>query len=262
MILQPAELVAPGRAVVLGAGACEEIPLVELIARFAEVTLNDIDAQKLEQAPSAIALDAAARARVKLQPGDLAGVTDALIVRIEQSLAASTRWPDAIEAMARAIDEPVSGTFPIAGRFELVVASCVLSQLHFRLTQEASARFDARFPEHGDELRQSDAWKTAVYRLARRMEDRMIDDLRMLVADAGLVYLSETVQMCFITLAPDGRWQSEGTFRMLRTKDLEDYVRGRYQVLARERWEWVVSPPTEPGQTGRLYDVQALVLRP
>jgi hypothetical protein len=261
MILQAAELVVPGKALVLGAGGCEEIPLAELVARFSSVTLNDIDEAKLRQALCVRDMDTSARAKVDLQIADLSGVTGPAIARIEEVVAANARSTDAIGAMARVLDEQPPGEFPIAGRFELVVASCVLSQLHFRLAQEAAGRFKARFPDCADELDQSDVWKHAVYRLARRMEERLVDEMRGLVADGGLVYLSETVQVCYITLTPDGRWQTEGTFRMLRTQDLADYVQGRLQVLLRGRWEWIVSPPIEAGQTGRLYDVQALVLR-
>ena len=50
------------------------------------------------------------------------------------------------------------------------------------------------------------------------MEARFIDDLVALVAPSGLVYLSESVQMCYVELTADGRWQTEGTYRMLRDR--------------------------------------------
>ena len=150
---------------------------------------------------------------------------------------------------------------PIDGQFELVVASCLLSQLHFQLTHAAAARFAARFPGQADALGGSDTWKKSLYAAARRMEDRFIADLAALVVPRGAIYLSESAQMCYVRLAADGGWQTDGTYRMLRTTDLADYIRGRFAIVERGRWEWVVSPPQAPGDTGRLYDVQALVLQ-
>jgi hypothetical protein len=48
---------------------------------------------------------------------------------------------------------------------------------------------------------------------------------------------------------------------MLRTKELADYVRERFEIVGRNRWEWVVNAPQTTGDTGRLFDVQALVLK-
>jgi hypothetical protein len=93
------------------------------------------------------------------------------------------------------------------------------------------------------------------------MEDRFIENLSALLSDDGLVYLSESAQVCFLQLAPDGRWKTRGTYRMLRTKDLADYVSGRFEIVGRNRWEWVVNAPQTSSDTGRLFDVQALVLK-
>jgi hypothetical protein len=233
-----------------------------LAARFAEVTLNDIEQKLLDAAFSSPDIHAQDRRKIRLHAADLSGMTVVALEGIETAVASSTDVPAAIEAMAAALETAQPNPFPIAGSFDLLVASCLLSQLHFALVHEATLRFEARFPGQVAMLQQSDRWKNALYKTARRMEDKFIDDLATIMAPGGLVYLSESVQMCYVTLAAGSQWQSEGTYRMLRTTDLADYVGRRFTIVERARWEWVVSPPMNPGETGRLYDVQALVLRP
>ena len=66
--------------------------------------------------------------------------------------------------------------------------------------------------------------------------------------------------MCDIRLNPSGQWATAGTYRMLRSQQLADYVDPRFALVAQGRWHWVVSPPERAGDTGRLFDVQAVVL--
>ncbi len=93
------------------------------------------------------------------------------------------------------------------------------------------------------------------------MEARFIDDLVAHLAERGLIYLSDSPQLCYIKLMPDGQWETEGTYRLLRSKELADYLDRRFAPIAQGRWHWIVSPPEKPGDVGRLFDVQAVVLR-
>jgi hypothetical protein len=261
LIRAAAEEVQPGRAIVLGAGNCAEIPLAELVARFEQLTLNDVDGTLLEQGIAAAGLDAAAQAKIDVRVADLTGVTDPIIEKIEAVLGAISDLDTAVEQMATIVDEEQPTNMPIEGQFDLVVASCVLSQLHFGLAHRSGERFERRFAGQVERLRQCPRWTTALYQMARRMEARFIDGVAALSAQGGLIYLSESPQMCSIKLTADGRWETEGTYRMLRTQDLTDYADRRFAIVAHGRWHWVVSPPQDVGQVGRLFDVQALVLK-
>jgi len=253
--------VAPGRAVVLGAGHANDIPLAELVARFGQVTLNDVELAPLGHAMAAAKIDQTSRQKVITHVGDLTGITAALLAKIGAVVDAGTEPSAVIEQMAvLAAGQTAAGMFP-NGKFDLVVASCVLSQLHFGLVHGAREAFAKRFPNDVQALATSERWAGAVYQLARRAEKQFIDDLHALVADQGLIYLSESVQMCYVELTHSGQWKTEGTWRMLRTKDLADYVDSRFTITPRGRWDWVVARPETVGQTGRLFDVQALVLR-
>ena len=261
LILAAAENAEPGRAAVLGAGHCAEIPLAELTARFKQVTINDVDAAELDKGLAAAHLDETARAKLEVQIADLTSITEPLLEKIEATLVAADDSEAAIEEMARLVDEQPLGSMPLEGKYDLIVASCVLSQLHFGLLHRAADAFERRFPGEIERLRQSVHWAAALYEMARRMEKQFIDDLAAHLAPGGLIYLSDSAQMCYVKLTPEGKWETEGTFRMLRSQYITDYLDRRFVVKASGRWHWLVSPPHAPGDVGRLFDVQAMVLR-
>jgi hypothetical protein len=261
LILRAAEMVPPGHVVVLGAGLCEEIPLGGLTARFSQLVINDVAADTLERGISAAGLGQAARDKLDLRIADLTGITHALVMGIRQILSESPEPEVAVDRMCAILDAAPKGAFPIAGRFDLAIASCVLSQLHCALVHDSSAAFIQQFPDLGNLLNESSRWKASVYAIARRMEHEFIDNLARLVTDEGLIYLSESVQMCFVTTTPAGKWQTEGSWRMLRTTRLADYLNGRFTVVESGRWDWVVGPLSSGDQRSRWYDVQAIVAR-
>jgi hypothetical protein len=261
MIQAAAESVAPRRAVVLGAGNCAEIPLASLAARFDEIVINDVDEKLLAQGLAAAGLDEASRAKIRLHVADLTGVTETLLAKIASALAETLGAEAALESMARLLDdEPLPGA-RIEGAYDLVIASCVLSQLHFALLHRAGDLFAQRFPGELETLRASVRWTKALFDMARRMESRLIDELAGLAAEGGLIYLSESAQMCYVKLVALDHWETEGTYRMLRTQDITDYLDRRFAPIARGRWHWVVSPPEKVGDVGRMFDVQAVVVR-
>ena len=83
------------------------------------------------------------------------------------------------------------------------------------------------------------------------MEAQFIDDLELLVAPAGRIYFSDTVQMCYVHGTPEGGWKSDGIYRMTRTTDLADYVRERFHYEQLGQWPWVIEAPAQAGQVGR-----------
>lgn len=270
LILQAAVTVPGGRAVVLGAGECAEIPLKALAIRFDEVLLVDTNEQLLQKAIADAELDETQRAKVQVRVQDLTGTTRLLLDKVETALGEATDAESAIEATSALLaHQPIVGLLPpdgkdnavLPGKFNLVVASCVLSQLHIELLLQAGEAFERRFPGQREQLQTDDRWRAALTGIARRMETRFIDDLAALTAEGGLIYLSESVQMCYITLMTDGQWETPGTYRLLRTADLTDYTDRRFARMGHGRWQWIVAQPTEIGKTGQLFDVQSLVLR-
>lgn len=259
LILHACEAVAQGSVLILGVGRAEEIPLAELARRFGRIVLNDIDAALVGQAVARAGLSPEATQKIETNVADLTGATEALAQQAEQAIAAAGDAMSAITALVAVLD----GTSPLAmtttEKFDFVVASCLLSQLHVPASERLLELFDRCFTHDGKLLRESQPWKEALYRFARKTEAALVNDLARLVAPGGRIYLSETVQACFVEAAANGKWATEGTYRMTLSLNLTDYLDSRFRVYTRARWNWVVAPPS-PGERGRLFDVQALVL--
>jgi hypothetical protein len=270
MILAAASAAPAGAAIVLGAGRCSEIPLAELARRFQRLVVNDIEPLPAEDLAQQAGLNAAEAAKIVWHVADLTGMTRPLEQAWEQVLANQQDPATAAEAIHQVIKttvpEPVilepavSGSVQPAQQFELVVASCILSQLHNASLKLALRLFGERFPDKAEWFRTSRQTATAFYNLAREMEARFIDWLAEITAPGGRIFLSESVQMCFIE--PDGAdyWSTEGTLRMTRTTSLADYLDPRFTIEKFDRWNWVADRPRQAGQRGRLFDVQGMIL--
>lgn len=260
LILGASDQVASGRAVILGGGRCQEIPLAELAGRFRQVTLNDMHESLLKHALAEAGLDQERTAKIQLRVADLTGLTDSFVRRLKESLnevqdpaAAAQRFADVAEGA-----RPIRLSGEDCG--DLVIASCVLSQLHVVASDQALQLFAARFPGQEHVLRRSEEWVRSLYNLARRMEDTFIDGLIGLTARGGRIYLSDTVHLFFVEAMPQGQWVTEGSYRMTRTTQMIDYLDDRFQVEEQAQWAWIAVPPQLPDQVGRLYTVQGLVL--
>src|ERR1700722_16896852 len=104
MILAAAARTAGRRAIVLGPGRCQEIPLAELAAQFEYVLLVDLDREAVEQGLAAADLPPEARAKIEIKIADLIGLTNELQFRWREALAAAADPHDAIERFAAIVD--------------------------------------------------------------------------------------------------------------------------------------------------------------
>ena len=252
-----AEVTASGSALVLGAGLCSDIPLAELLAAFDRVVLNDFDPALLAQAVECLH-PAAERERIELNVSDLTS-PDALLDATDAILASASDPESALAQMTAAACAFALRPTDIAGKYDLVVASCLLSQLHVMTVQRMLASFRSTFNQGVENLAAAAQWKASLYDLARRLEHKFIDHLFEWLAPEGRCFLSETVQLCYLDLAADGDWETEGSYRMTKSTDLADYLDERFRVLDQAHWQRLDAPPTATAQ-GRLYDVHALLL--
>jgi hypothetical protein len=112
---------------VLGAGNCDDLDLPRLVRLFGQVHLVDLDASALEVGLQRV--DESARAHITVHGGlDLSGVID----RVD-------RWGDAFPAAseleALAGDLSAAVTARIGRQFDVVLSSCLLSQLFLPLKE-------------------------------------------------------------------------------------------------------------------------------
>src|SRR4051812_16897630 len=132
MIRDAAGHVEPGQAVILGAGRCQEIPLVELAHRFRRVTLIDHDEASLRDAMAAAQLGVEQAAKMELRVADLTGVIGLFLRRVAGALDRMGHGlaPTAAEGLASLAQTTQPMVFNTGQKSDLVIASCVLCQLH------------------------------------------------------------------------------------------------------------------------------------
>jgi hypothetical protein len=120
------------RLCVLGAGNCYDLDLARLAGAFREIHLVDLDPAALVRA--AARLDEAPRGKiVPHAPLDLSGMLD----RLEQWKAFQVQPQELMEHPARASQAVVER---LPGPFDVVLSSCVLSQMHLTILNVLSSQ--------------------------------------------------------------------------------------------------------------------------
>ncbi len=254
--------VRPGRALVLGAGACREIPLEALARRFEMVVLVDQDADALAAAGARLD-DAPVEAVVMTEVRDLTGITEALIAGAEQRLGSARSPAHAVELLIELAEGARLTPEPPRPEWDLVIASCVGTQLHLRALEGICRRFGVGLGDEdaggGAALARSAAWTDAMMRLSWRLQDAFLEHLLGLVAPGGQIYVADTVQVGHVYARADGGWRSPGWYRMTRERFLAAMLPPAAQPLHGGQWPYVVAAPS-PESAGLVYNVHAVVM--
>ncbi|GAC1448567.1 MAG: hypothetical protein PVSMB4_05880 [Ktedonobacterales bacterium] len=261
---------APRSAIVLGAGACTELPLERLARACQQVTLVDLDAAGMERARQELV--PALRERVRLLVGDVSGgvsraLADGLRVQPWADLAALgegailgsvatclKRCPVAIPPL---VDTEAQG-------FGLVVSSLVLTQLFSLPLLDVVDTLAVVAPAVAGLQEADPHYRAAARAFRRRVVLAHLDLLAALLAFAGTGLLLTDITGYLLPPAGDRRRSAPRTALPLLPRDLVDLpaeLDARFDLLVPPRtWEWLVSLPTS-ALPGRAYDVLGTVVR-
>ena len=263
---------APGAAVVLGAGACTEIPLDCLARAGRRVTLIDLDVPGMERARQE--LPPALRERVELLSADVSGgVSRELAERLREQ-----PWKDlaalseraVLDAAASCIERcPVPDPPVLAGMAErscgLVVSALILTQLFSLPLLDVLDTLSAVAPQLVGLQDADPRYHAAARDFRRRVVLAHLDLLASLLAPGGAALLLTDVTGYL--LAP-GQGTQTGEAREelpLLPPDLVDLpaeLAARFELpRPPRRWEWLATAP-ERTQPGRAYAVVGAALRP
>jgi hypothetical protein len=250
----------PALAVALGAGQPFDLPLAALARQFQKLVLIDIDAQALAETAEAVRREAPGT-EVEIRTLDLTGINAALVPRIEAAMRDSASADEALAAMqhlARSYRLPappkiLEGT----ERADLLVSSCVLTQLAWPQRVFAERLFEARFGAMGTSI--DTPWSTAWTELGLRVQQDHVNALGEAAASTVLtsdVFSHQTVW--------DARTGSERTHGKkifpLAAESLLERVPRLYRVGAQSRWKWSRYKASRKGSEGSTMDVEGLVL--
>lgn len=265
---------APGAAMVLGAGACTEVPLRRLAETCDSVLLVDVDVAGMTRARDE--LPAHLRPRINLLQADLTGGASA-------ALAADLHaqpWADLValagpsgtaplDAAAACLDRcpvtdpPLIPELAPAG-YGLVMSSLVLTQL-FSLPLLDVADALTLYAPTAAELRESHPrYREAAMRFRGRVALAHLDLIGALLAPGGCGLL--VTDVTGYLLPPHVGPHADATAESLpvlppEALALPDDVARRFELLDRMRtWRWLVSAP-DAMTPGRAYDMASLLFR-
>ena len=262
LILAAADHVEPCEALAIGAGACCEIPVRDLADRFQSVTLHDMNEESLRRAIKNLELPPHLQDRVSTLIAELNGFDGEHLHTIVEGLEHFTEVNEAAAIVAGRLSQFVPRLLIVSRKQQLVVASCVLSQLHIPILRAILAEFQKFFPQGEEVLTSSPDWNRATFALSEQIERAFLEMLRANVTDAGRVYLSATIHLLNYRVTESGDWQSPGMMRACRFASLEEYTDGLFEIEQKEQWWWEGSTPCLSDQTGHGFRVEGAVLIP
>jgi hypothetical protein len=239
-------------AVVLGAGQAFDLPLGELARQFERLVVVDIDAQALGETVAGVFKDPGLRARVEQRILDVTGVNGALVARLEALLAGSGNAAQIADELERFCQGYRLGEsprlLPPGERADLLVSSCVLSQVAWPQRILAERLFEKRFgPVRGAaEQRWARHWSELELRIQQ-------DHFTALAGTAEVIaFTSDVVSQ--VTVLDDGGTErlSNRTIYALGVPALAERIPALFQSEAAQRWEWARYRATRKGQGSRM----------
>ena len=260
MILRAAALARPRAVAVLGCGKCVDIPIQQLTTISDRLDLVDADVSALKFVESRFPNDS--RCSRALHHADLTGLVSQIQPAAQDLVMHSSDPFQCLDELAEwlAASKPHFWRPPRSDGYELLICSAVLTQLQASVREKLEHVFLKRFPLHRNALLFHGNWRDSVLKFARKLEDAFIEYLDSLIYPGGLIYLSDTVHVCWLTQLDLRTFTTEGSWLATRTSRLADYL-GSRQVIGEGQWQWI-RRLREGRFWGCLYGVQAVIYQP
>lgn len=254
-------------SVVLGAGACTEVPLAALVHSSDEVVLADIDRISMQQAQDEL-FTPATRKNVRLVSEDLSGGISSNLAR----LLTRQSWKHLVEqgprplfdAAATCLEEcsiPDPPQIPglIPHNFGVVISSLVLSQLFSYPLLDMLDHIQQIAPQALEEQERHHRYQEAARTFRERVIQAHLRLLRSLLDQEGLVVLL-CDQRGFVFDAPNSQLSTDHRRSLpLVPRAFAQLVENNFTILEKRVWEWLTDMPAE-GRYGRGYEVVGYLL--
>ncbi len=273
--LRQREYSAAQNALVLGAGACTEVPLNDLLRASDEVVLADLDIAALRTASDEIT-NATLNKRLRLLQCDISSINgepkrgiSATLTRLinnqnwEQLV---SQGPQAVfDAAALCLEQcPVADPPEIhtlaTGSFGLVISSLVVSQLFSYPLLDLLDSIKQVAPKLLGEQERHRRYQDAAQAFRTRIINAHLHLIRDLLDIGGrAVLLSDIRGFVFNVHGTD----HDATHRRalpLVPRVFPDLVRDTFDIVEEQQWEWITDLP-ENERLGRGYEVSGYVLK-
>jgi hypothetical protein len=241
-----------GLAVILGVGHAFDLPLVELARSFEKLVLVDIDAEALNATVAGVLKDPGLRARTELRFLDVTGINGQLVQRVDEAVASAAsagEAQDRLEALCsnyRLAAPP--RLLPSGERADLLVSSCILSQVAWPQRVYAKRVYERRFSAVPGPLELR--WARHFTDLELRLQQ---DHLTSLAGVAEQVVLTCDVVSNATVLDDAGTERKSGQIILaLGVPSLLERVPKIFRIEGHASWEWGRRKATRTGKGARM----------
>jgi hypothetical protein len=256
-------------ALVLGAGACTEVPLAELSRVSDEVVLADLDLAAMQVGRDELSSPALHK-RVHLLKTDIsAGVSNNLA-----RLIARQDWRKIVSEGARAVfdaaavcleqcpvpDPPSIQELP-AGEFGIVISSMVLTQLFSYSILDLLDHVQRIAPTFLNEQERHRRYQDAAQNFRIRVINAHLHLLRDLLDTGGIAVLLSDIRGFVFNVHGTDHDATHRRAMPLVPRAFTDFVRDTFTILEESEWEWLTDLPSKD-RPGRGYEVAGYILQP
>lgn len=266
--LQARSRSASAGVVILGAGACTEVPLAELARAADEVVLVDLDASSMQQGHDELS-SAALRKRVRLLAADISGgVSTNLHTLLDKqpwdsliTQGASAVFDAAADCLEQcAVPDPPEFASIGEGEFGLVISSLVLSQLYSYPLLDILDHVQRLAPQLLGEQERHHRYQEASQDFRLRVIQAHLHLLRSLVdVDGVVVLLYDMRGFVFEVYGTEHDTEHRRAIPLV-PRTLPNLIRDNFTVQEEAKWEWLTDLP-EKERLGRGYEVAGYVLQ-
>ncbi len=267
---------AAQNALVLGAGACTEVPLNDLLRASDEVVLADLDIAALRSASDEIT-SSTLNKRLQLLQCDISsssgepkkGISATLtrLIHHQNWEAAVAQGPQAVFDLAALCLEqcPIADLPEIqtlaSGSFGLVVSSLVLSQLFSYPILDLLDHIKRLSPKLLGEQERHRRYQEAAQAFRIRVINAHLHLIRKLLDRGGSAVLLSDLRGFVFNVYGTDHDASHRRVMPLIPRTFPDIVRNTFEVVEEKQWEWITDLP-ENERPGRGYEVGGYVLKP
>jgi hypothetical protein len=255
-------------SLVLGAGACTEVPLAELSRLSEEVVLADLDLIAMQQARDELT-SSALRKRTRLVKCDISGGASHNLARLLER----QKWQEHITQGARAVfdaatlcleqclvpDPPQFQELPPAD-FGLVVSSLVLTQLFSYPILDVLDTIQRLAPSLLNEQERHHRYKDAAQNFRIRIINAHLHLLHTLLDKGGVAVLLTDIRGFVFNVHGTDHDTNHRRAMPLVPRVFPDLLRATFEVVEEAQWEWLTDLPTKD-RPGRGYEVAGYILR-
>ncbi len=254
---------------VLGAGACTEIPLAALCRASDVVVLADLDLAAMQRGCEVLTFPAHRR-QVQLVQADLTGEVSAKLARLIKL----QPWRERVAQGAQAVfdaaahcleqcpvpDPPEFAEHLLPGEFGVVISSLVLSQLFSYPILDMLERIQTLAPSLLGEQERHRRYQEAAQGFRLRIIHAHLHLLRSLIDVGGIAVLLSDIRGFVFNVHGTDHDASHRRSIPLVPRTLPELVEQHFSIIAEQKWEWLTDLP-EKERPGRGYEVVGYVLK-